>query len=148
MRQKTQGSARRSRREALQHKTIPRFGGRLAAVVVALSIGAAVVPAGASATYTWWRTGSLGAYASDADVTRTALTSSRAYADYGRYIQAAAHWAGGWSLYGNYVQGLNEACQNYPGYHLGALIRNPHSVSQNDVWALSGWVENGVPSYC
>lgn len=117
-------------------------------IVLALLIVAAVLPAVASAEWTWYRYGSLCAECRDADVTRTALTASFAQADYGRYIQAGAHYSGGWDLYGSYVQGLNEACHTYPGLNLGAMVRNPHTVSQADVWAHAGWVMNGQGSYC
>lgn len=99
----------------------------------------------ANANYTWWRTGALGAGQADADLTRTNLYSSRAYADYDRYAQAGAHYPGGWTLYGGYAQALNEVCQNYPGLNLGAMVRNPHTVTQSQFWALSGW---GSPGYC
>ena len=125
-----------------------RRGAGLVGVLLALSLAAAVVPASASAEWTWYRYGSLCAGCRDADVTRTALTASFAQADYGRYIQAGAHQPGSWNLYGGYVQGLNEACHNYSGQNIGAMVRNPHTVSQADVWAHAGWVKNGVGSYC
>lgn len=121
---------------------------RLAGVVAALSIGAAVVPSVASAEWTWYRAGGLCAGCRDADVTRTALTASFTQGDYNRYIQAGAHQPGSWDLYGGYVQGWIEACHNYSGQNIGAMVRNPHTVSQSDVWAHAGWVKNGIGSYC
>lgn len=128
---------------------IPRSGALIAAIVAAVVVGVAMMPAAASAASTWWRAGSLCAGCSDAGPTRTQLTSSFALAEsYSRKIRAGAHWAGNWQLHGSWAEGWGEACQNYPGWHLGALINNPHTVGQNDVWALDGWVSNGQGSYC
>jgi hypothetical protein len=101
----------------VQHKVIvPRRRAWIVAVVAALTIGPAIMPAAASAASSWWRAGSLCAGCQDAGPTRTQLTSSYALAEsYSRKIQAGAHWAGNWTLHGSFAEGWGEACQNYPG---------------------------------
>jgi hypothetical protein len=51
-------------------------------------------------------------------------------------------------LVGGWVQGLGNACHSYSGQNIGAMARNPHTVTIYGVWAHAGWMENGSGSYC
>lgn len=52
--------------------------------------------------------------------------------------EAAAHYPGGWTLHGSYVDGWGIACHAYDGSReLGGMIRNPHTVTQNPMGGTS-----------
>ncbi len=52
--------------------------------------------------------------------------------------EAAAHYPGGWTLHGSYVDGWGAACHDYDGSRqLGGMIRNPHTVTQNPMGGIS-----------
>jgi hypothetical protein len=132
-------------------KALPgtRWGARLVGAAAAASMCVAMTPSLASAELGYWKSGALGAQATDAGPTRTSLTSSAATADISSHlIDAGAHYPGSWTLFANYAEGWGIACHNYGGESLGALVYNPHSVTQNPVDAIDGYVANGSGSYC
>lgn len=137
------------RTHSVFHVTVPP--GLRACIVVAaavLSLMVVLVPTGASAAWLTYRTGSLCAGCKDAGPTRTELTSTFGQAESSsRMVQAGAHWAGNWELHGSWAAGWAEACQTYPRYHLGAMVRNPHTVSQSSLWGTDGYVANGQGTY-
>ena len=83
-----------------------------------------------------WRNGALGADSKDASSSYPELRTSKACADRSWfYIRAAAHYPGSWSQYGDWGESLGGcACHSYAANQtLGALIWNPHSVTQDPV---------------
>lgn len=103
----------------------------LAAAVATMS----AAPAAVGVTVDW-RTGPLGPDSKDASGSYAEFRMSRACADRGwLWIKAAAHYPGSWTLYGDWAGSYGGcACHSYAGTTtLGALIWNPHSVTQDPV---------------
>lgn len=102
----------------------------------ALALGVVVVPGSYAATATW-RYGALAPSARDAGPSLGGFSASDAWADIsGHKMRAGAHYSGGWTLYANFAEGWGYVCHSYGGGStLGALIENPHSVTQNPVSA-------------
>jgi hypothetical protein len=49
-------------------------------------------------------------------------------------VDVAAHEPGSWTLHGSWIRGTGYACHWYSGTdYFGALIRNPHSITQTVV---------------
>lgn len=99
------------------------------------------MPTAASADQLLWRYGPLAANARDASGAFPQLRASAAAAEStGRKIGAGAHLPGGWTLYANFAEGWGSACHSYAGTNdLGALIENPHTVSQSPVTGILRW---------
>lgn len=104
-------------------------------VVGVVAAGCLVATPVAGADQVGWKYGSLAAYSRDASPSYPQFRASAASADSGAHkIRAGAHLPGGWTLYANFAEGWGSACHSYAGtMTLGALIENPHSVSQYPV---------------
>lgn len=111
------------------------LGGTAGLMVLALSAASAL---GATST---WKNGPLAAQTRDAGPSISNFTASAAWADSGAHlIRTGAHLAGSWTLYAGFTEGWGYSCHSYSGANtLGALIENPHSVSQNPVLATYQW---------
>lgn len=92
----------------------------------------------AGAAQVTWKSGSLGAGSRDASGTYPQLRASAAGADSSAHkIRAGAHLPGGWTLYASFAEAWGSVCHSYSGaMDLGALIENPHTVSQNPVTGI------------
>lgn len=104
-------------------------------LVAACSLVAAPTASAIDVTYLY---GYLGAGARDASSSYANYRASFAWAESSiRQIDVAAHWPGSWTAAYGYEGGNYFACQGFPGNTstLGALVRNPHTVSQNPVHA-------------
>lgn len=102
----------------------------------------------AAATEVQWRLGgSLGAGSRDASPSYQQFRASAAVADCSCHaIDASAHYPGGWTQYAGWAEGLGNACHSYAGTDtLGALIMNPHTVTQNPVTAWLRYMLWEVP---
>lgn len=100
----------------------------------------------ASATQFNWFGGYLGPNATDGGDSRPNLRISAAGADMPSHkIQVAAHYPGGWSLYGGWVDAWGGACHSYAGtVEAGGMINNPHTVGQNPAGAFIRYNESGT----
>lgn len=107
------------------------------AAVLCIASGACLMGLASVAQATTWRGGgALAAGARDAGASVSALTASNAWADSsGHKIRAGAHYPGGWTLYAGFAEGWGYACHSYSPNNLGALIENPHTVTQDPVVA-------------
>lgn len=101
------------------------------AAIVGGVLTAALATAGsANAAYTPYWQGALDAHDQKAGGSIGGYTATFNGSDGPSHkIEAAAHYPGGWSLHGSYVDGWDHACHAYDGSReLGGMIRNPHSV--------------------
>ena len=127
--------ARRSRRLA-------QAAASLMAITTLWYVAAATPAIGSIYQYHY---GYLASDSRDASPSFYSLNSSWAQADGTNHkIDAGAHYPGGWDLYAHWAEAWYVACHNYGGEYLGALVWNPHTVSQNPVTARAGY--DG--SYC
>lgn len=116
------------------------------AVVCAAAVPGLVVAQEASAASFVWLDGYVAANDADASSSYPAFRGSGGLSDSGAHkVAVAAHYSGGTALYASYVDGFGSACHSYDGSQtLGALLKNPHTVSQNPmVGTLS---EDGSPA--
>jgi hypothetical protein len=120
---------------------------RLLVVGLVAAASLAVAPV-AGATDIDWRYGSLGADTKDASPSYSGFRASLAISDCGCHkMDVGAHYPGGWTLYASFVEGYDLVCHSYAGTDtLGALIWNPHSVTQNPVDGSLRYGGNGVPA--
>jgi hypothetical protein len=126
-----------SMRNVLGRRAAPTLTRLAVAGVVAVS--ALATAQSASALSFAYYNGGLGAGAQAAGQSVGGYTATYNGADGPNHkIEAAAHYEGGWSLHGSYVDGWGAACHDYDGSRtLGGMIRNPHSVSQNPAGGIS-----------
>ena len=129
-----------------------RCRGRVAGTAAAFLATAALAPTLAMADLTAYFNSpppiSTGVAGRVSDISRTHLTSSGvgSYCDTCT-IWAGAHYPGGNSLFASWASGLGEACHNYGGENIGAMIEAPWT-SQNIVIALAGWTGSSGSNCC
>ena len=109
-------------------------------------LGLSAATSSQAAQFTWINEGSVAATTTDAGDSRVQLRVSAVRGDSGAHkIQVAAHYAGGWTPYGSWVEGWGSACHSYAGTtDAGGMVYNPHSVAQNPVLAFIRYSEAGT----
>lgn len=125
-----------------------RWGVRMAGVLLALLVGAALMlPAAASANWTPYWSGWSGT-SRHGDVTRTTLTmsSAQSYSCGSCAVWAGAHYSGGLTLYASWATGNGYACHNYGTNNIGAMFETPYTSQNMD--GRSGWVGDQGGFYC
>jgi hypothetical protein len=92
---------------------------------------------------------SLGAMSRVASGTHSQLTSSEAWSDCSCHeAGVSAHEAGSWNEVYGYLYGYGYACFNIDYRNLGAISRNPHTVSQWPWEAIAGYNGGAGPKWC
>jgi hypothetical protein len=131
---------------------VPKRSTRILCAAAAVAALAAVAPSGAGADNTQYLNGTLnsGVSARVGDLTRTALESSRAWADLsGHSISVAAHDSGNLNPYGSWQTVATYSCVTYsPNVNKGAMVYNPEIFTQFPAVATSGWRGSGADYYC
>lgn len=121
----------------------------LGLMVAVASFGA--VPSLAVADGQQWRGGWIDAYVRDIGVSNTTLTMSKGWADGSNHkVGVSAHLPGQNLAYTGMTTAWTVACQSYTGgnRNLGPMVENPHSVPQNPLLGIKGWLGGNGPTYC